>query len=198
MRVAVVGAGSWGMALAYTLSGGGTADDITLWARRPALAEEVARTRRNPSYLSEIALSAGVHVTSDLRAAVERASIVILAVPTHGMRDVATTARDHLHRGAVVVSAAKGFEDRTRMTMSGVLHDVLGDAADMRIVALSGPNIAVEVARGLPAATVAGGSADAAAQVRDACTRPMFRVYSSEDRCGVEYAGALNNILAIA
>jgi glycerol-3-phosphate dehydrogenase (NAD(P)+) len=197
VRIAVVGAGSWGMALAQTLSRGGESE-VLLWARRAEVTAAITQTRHNPTYLTDIALDEDVQVTSDLATAVSGAGIVLLAIPTHGMREIAEAAAAHMAPDAVVVSAAKGFEERTGLTMSAVLCQVLGAGADTRITALSGPNIAIEVARGLPAASVVGGAREAAEQVRDACTRPMFRVYSTTDRIGVEYGGALKNVVAIA
>lgn len=197
MRIAVVGAGSWGTALAQTLGRGG-AHDVTLWARRPEVAKAITTTRHNPGYLSDVSLDHAVRVTADLGVAVGGARIVLLAVPTPGMRTVASEMAPHLSTDTVVVSAAKGFEDTSDKTMSAVLADVLGETARPRITALSGPNIAVEVARGLPAASVVAGEHEAGALVRDACTGPTFRVYSTEDLVGLEYAGALKNIVAIA
>lgn len=197
MRIAVVGAGSWGMALAQSLRCGGSAD-VVLWARQPDVAGAIQRTRHNPTYLTEVELDRGVQVTADLAAALHGAAIVLLTVPTHVMREVARAAAPLIDAEAIVVSAAKGFEERSGLTMSAVLRDVLGADHDERITALSGPNIAIEVARGLPAASVVGGAKDAAARIRDACSSASFRVYSTGDRLGVEYGGALKNVVAIA
>ena len=185
------------MALAQTLSRGGESE-VVLWARRAEVAAAITQTRHNPTYLTDIALDEDVQVTSDLGSAVNGAGIVVMAIPTHGMREIAEAAAAHMAPDVVVVSAAKGFEERTGLTMSAVLCQVLGAGAETRITALSGPNIAIEVARGLPAASVVGGAREAAEQVRDECTRPMFRVYSTTDRIGVEYGGALKNVVAIA
>ena len=197
MRIAVVGAGSWGTALAHTLAGEHR-HQVTLWARRPEIAAAIAARHRNPAYLSEIDLDPSIQVGDDLAAALDGARIAVLAVPTQGMRQVAVSARSLLHGQTVVVSAAKGFEASSGLTMSAVLADVLGAGERDRVVALSGPNIAVEIARGLPAATVAAGHEDAAALVRDACSSTTLRVYSTTDCIGVEYAGALKNVVAIA
>jgi glycerol-3-phosphate dehydrogenase (NAD(P)+) len=197
VRIAVVGAGSWGTALAQTIAKHGQ-HDVVLWARRPAVAEAIASTRHNPDYLTDTAIDAAVEATSDLARALSGASIVVLAVPTHGMRDTAAHARDLIAPEARLVSAAKGFEESTSLTMTAVLRDVLGDGAVPRIAALSGPNIAVEIAAGLPAATVVAGGDEAAAFVRDALTGPALRVYSTTDCIGVEYGGALKNVVAIA
>jgi len=197
VRIAVVGAGSWGTALAHTLAGAAR-HEISLWARRPEVATAIAATRHNPAYLSEIELDPSIRVGSELGSALTDAAIVILAVPTHGMRAIAGLARPFLGAATVVVSAAKGFEERSGQTMTAVLGDVLGSGARERIVALSGPNIAIEIARGLPAATVVAGAEEAATYVRDECTSPTLRCYSTTDCIGVEYAGALKNVVAIA
>ena len=196
-RIAVVGAGSWGTALAHTLACDGVRE-VTLWARRRELAEEIGTTRRNPAYLGDVPLDTRVRVSSEMHEVVVGAPIVIVAVPTHAMRGVAGEVAEHLDEGAVVVSAAKGFETGSDLTMTAVLGSVLGSARAPSITALSGPNIAVEIARGLPAATVVGGAESVAAFVRDSCTGPRLRVYSTSDCIGVEYGGALKNIVAIA
>lgn len=198
MRIAVVGAGSWGTALSQTLALEGGEREVVLWARSAAVAEEMAATRHNPRYLTELALDERVRVTADLGDAVGGAVVVVLTVPTQAMRGVAAGVAPHLDGNAVVVSAAKGFEEQSGATMSAVLRDVLGAAAASRITALSGPNIAVEIARSLPAASVVAGEEKAAERVRDLFTGPTLRVYSADDCVGVEYAGALKNIIAIA
>lgn len=195
--IAILGAGSWGTALAQTLAH--DADrSVSLWARRRALAEELAATRRNPAYLPELELAERVRVTHDFGEALDGAEIVIFAVPTQGMRTIADDAAPHIAQQAVAVSAAKGFEETTGLTMTAVLSESLSRESGERICALSGPNIAVEVAAGLPAATVVAGATEVAGFVRDSCTGPRLRFYSTADCVGVEYAGALKNVIAIA
>jgi glycerol-3-phosphate dehydrogenase (NAD(P)+) len=195
MRVAVVGAGSWGTALAQSLSTAGC--EVHLWARDPALAGTIRSSRRHPWALPGIELNAAVRVDEGLADALVGAEVAILAVPSHGMRDTAIAAAGALG-DAIVVSAAKGFELRTGLTMTAVLAEVLSGRG-APIAALSGPNIAIEVARGLPAATVVATlDRDAAGVVRDGCNGGPLRFYSSDDVIGVEYAGALKNVVAIA
>jgi len=196
-RIAVVGAGSWGTALAHTLAQDAKRD-VRLWARRPELAQEIETTRRNPTYLDDIAIDQRVRVSAAIDEVVSEAEIVILAVPTHVMRDVAGAVSAHASTAAVLVSAAKGFENSSGLTMTAVLAQVFGAARRVGITAMSGPNIAVEVARGLPAATVIAGEEQVAALVRDSCTGPRLRCYSTTDVVGVEYGGALKNVVAIA
>jgi len=197
VSIAVVGAGSWGTSMAHALAGEG--HDVSLWARDPALAEQVATTRENPRYLPGIRLHDAVRVSGDLGVALQDADVAVLTVPTAGLRAVATACVPHLDSGCAVVSAAKGFEGATSRRMSEVLTEVLGPGSDSRVAVISGPNIAPEIARGLPAATVvASADRDTAARVRDRLTGTQLRVYSNDDLIGVEYGGALKNVMAIA
>jgi len=197
MRIAIIGAGSWGSALAQTLAGG--ANEVNLWVRRPELAASLSRTRRNDVYMPGISLHPAAAVHSDLGDALSGADITVLAVPTHGLRIITERCAPLLPPACVVVSAAKGFEANTRMTMTQVIDDVLDGGRPHPVAAMSGPNIAPEVARGLPAAiVVASNDESASALVRDACTGPRLRFYSSCDVTGVEFGGALKNVIAIA
>ena len=195
--IAVLGAGSWGTALASVLASSGRS--VVLWARDAGLAERIGASLRNPAYLPGVPLSPALRVTGDLGSALSGASIVVLAVPTHGMRATVARCSGLLEPGCAVVSAAKGFETGTALTMSSVLVSELGEEWAPFVAALSGPNISMEIARGLPAATVvASRSEETAARVRDALTSDRLRVYSSGDLVGVEYGGALKNVVAIA
>ena len=193
-RIAVVGAGSWGLALSQVLAAKG--DDVILWCRRPDAAASIISDRTRPERLPDLRLAESVAVTSDIAEAVGRAELIIAAVPTHGMREVAEHVAPVLPANAPVVSAAKGFELETDLVMTAVLHDVLGSHP---VAALSGPNIAFEIAAGLPAASVVAARDTAVAErCRDMLTGQQLRVYSSADLAGVEYAGALKNVVAIA
>jgi glycerol-3-phosphate dehydrogenase (NAD(P)+) len=195
MRLAVVGAGSWGTALAHSLASA-QVGEVRLWARNPTVAEQLRETRRHPWALEGIALSDAIRVDDRLDVCLLDTDIAILAVPSHSMRAIGAAAAA-VAGNAIVVSAAKGFEVDTALTMTAVLRQVL--APGTRIAALSGPNIAIEVARGLPAATVVAASdAGVAEAVRDACNGGALRFYSSDDVIGVESAGALKNVVAIA
>ncbi|HEX7085143.1 MAG TPA: NAD(P)H-dependent glycerol-3-phosphate dehydrogenase [Vicinamibacterales bacterium] len=194
-RIAVIGAGSFGTALAVHLSGVGHA--VRLWARDAAFAAELQRSRRNEIYLPGIDLPAGVTVTGDLAGALEGAHFVITAVPSHGLRGVMARARTHMPPDAVVVSTTKGLEEGTLLRMSELLRDVLGPG--VRIAALSGPSFAIEVARGLPTAlVVASEDPESVAAVQHEFRGPYLRLYGSGDVAGVELGGALKNVIAIA
>jgi glycerol-3-phosphate dehydrogenase (NAD(P)+) len=155
--VAVLGAGSWGTALAVHLGRAG--HDVRLWARDAALAARIARDRANPRYLQEAALPDSVQPTASLREAVTGASFVLFVVPSHGMRTVVREAAPYLEADAILVSAAKGIETDTLNRMSEVIGQEAGASP---VVVLSGPSFAAEVARGLPTAVLAA-STDAAA-----------------------------------
>ena len=194
-RAAVLGAGSWGTALAMHLGRAG--HTVTLWGRDRALLEEMAIRRANPAYVSDFALPVHVHPTPVMAQALAGADHVVVAVPSHGLRAVMREAAPHIPRGAVLVSATKGLETETLQRMS----EVIGEEAAGRhpVVVLSGPSFATEVARQLPTALVAA-SLDPAAMhsVQQEFRGPRFRVYGSADLVGVEIGGALKNIIAIA
>jgi glycerol-3-phosphate dehydrogenase (NAD(P)+) len=193
--ITVLGAGSWGTALAVHLARSG--HTVRLWARDPLLAEEMSIRRANPTYLPEISLDEHVRVTHVLSEAMLDAELVVSAVPSHGCRPVIRAARHHVRPGVAFVSATKGLEGDTLQRMSEVIAEELG--SDHPIVVLSGPTFALEVARQLPTAIVAASSSESAIALVQAEFRgPYFRLYGSDDVVGVEIAGAMKNIIAIA
>jgi glycerol-3-phosphate dehydrogenase (NAD(P)+) len=193
-HIAILGAGSWGTALAAHCACVG--HEVRLWGRDPQLVEEIRRTRENARYLPAIALDARVCVSASLDAVVRDARLIVVAVPSHGLRHVVREARPSLPAGAVIVSATKGLESDSLDRMSQVIAE---EAAGHAIAALSGPSFAVEVARGLPTAVVvASTDARATADVQDLLKGPGFRLYGSDDVAGVEFGGALKNVIAIA
>ena len=195
-RVAVLGAGSFGTCLAMLCA---REHDVALWARDPALAAAINQDRRNPRYLKDATVPAGVHATADLAAALDGREIVICAVPSQGVRRVMAEAGHGLASGAIVVSTIKGIEPGTCFTMHQVLEDVLPAGHHARIVCLSGPSFAREVAAGKPTVvTIACREEAHAVAVRDALSCPWFRCYSSTDIVGVELGGALKNVVALA
>jgi glycerol-3-phosphate dehydrogenase (NAD(P)+) len=189
----VLGAGSWGTAIAAMLLDGG--HRVSLWGRDAAAMAAVAGRRENPRYLPGRALGPGLVVTGDLAAAVAGAELIVVALPTASVRGVAERVAPHAPE-AIVVCASKGLEDPTRLTLDRVLAQALPRA---RIVLFSGPTFAVEIAAGLPAAAVAAAhDAGAAGVVQRAFASDRFRVYTSDDVVGVAIGGALKNVIAIA
>ena len=194
--VAVLGAGSFGTCLAMLCA---RQHDVTLWARDAEVAERMNRERRNPKYLSQIELPERVRATADLEEALAGSELVILAVPSHGIRKVLGRAAKHLEPGAILLSTIKGIEVETGLTMDGVLEDVLDEAFHPRLVFLSGPSFAREVALRKPTAvTLASREETYAISVQASISCPWFRCYSHDDVVGVEVGGALKNVVAIA
>lgn len=172
--------------------------DTTLWARRPEAAAEIETARENAAYLPGIALPASLSVTADLAAAVEGADVIVFGVPSHGFREVAEGASQHIGSDAIVVSLSKGVERGTQKRMTEVCAEVLDVASD-RIGVLTGPNLAREIALGQPAAAVAAmRDPEAATTVQNLFMTPTFRVYTNPDVVGCEAAGALKNVMALA
>ncbi|MEP6654376.1 MAG: NAD(P)H-dependent glycerol-3-phosphate dehydrogenase [Myxococcales bacterium] len=192
MRIAVLGAGAWGCALATVLEQGG--HDVSLWENDVALAERLA-TERAQSYLG-IKLSPSIDVTADVARAVEGHDMVVVATPSEFVRATVSAAARHLKDRTIIVCASKGLEATTRLTMDAVI----GEAAPGRAVALlSGPTFAKEIAAGRPAAVVAAaGEALTASVVQRAFSSANLRVYTSDDVVGVAIGGALKNVTAIA
>ena len=196
-QIAVLGAGSWGTALAVLLAETGHA--VTLWARREEAAERIRRERHNPSYLPDVVIPEAVRVTADLEAAARGKDLWLIATPSQGVREVARQIAPLARPGLVVVSVAKGIENGTLMTTTQVLADVLEAVPRGRIGVLYGPSHAEEVAEGKPTTVVAAApDADVAGLIQAAFMAPSLRVYVNGDVIGVEIAGSAKNVLAIA
>ncbi len=194
-RLAVIGGGAWGTTLAMVAARAGT--PVTLVVRDSGDADLMRHEGRHPRSLKGIALPAEIDVTTDATQALRGAGAVILAIPTQKLRAGISTLAPLLS-GKIVVSAAKGIEVGTLMRPTEIVADVLGDHGATPICALSGPNLAMEIAQGKPGTTVvASENADAAANVQALLMGPTFRVYTSDDVVGVEMGGALKNIIAI-
>lgn len=192
-RIAVIGGGAWGTALANLAARSGAA--VTLWAREQAHVAEMVATGVNARRLPGIPLLAGVAPTADL-AALAEAEIVLLAVPAQSIRAIAERARPHLAPRVPVINTAKGIERNTGLFMSDVIGEVLPDHPP---AILSGPSFAADVAKGLPTAvTLAAHDTAAAETLAAAFAAPWFRLYHSADVRGVEIGGATKNVLAIA
>ena len=193
--IAILGAGSWGTALAVHLARVG--HDVRLWARDPELVDVMTETRVNPRYLPDVPLPARVTPVARHQAALSGAKVAVFAVPSHGFRAVARAVSASIPADAVLVSATKGLETDSLQRMSFVLEEEAG--AGRPVVVLSGPSFASEVARALPTAVLsASRSADAATFVQDRFKGPAFRIYVSDDVPGVEIGGATKNVIAIA
>lgn len=194
-RVTVIGAGSWGTALAVHL--GRVGHTVHLWGRDRALVDEMMVRRANAVYLPDVTLPGSVTVTHALDIALADTELVVAAIPSHGFRTTMRAVAPHLTRGAIIVSATKGLEADSLLRMSEVLAQEIGSRHP--VVVLSGPSFAAEVAQQLPTAVLAASPhVDALEQVQVEFRGPTFRLYGSDDVVGVEIGGALKNIIAIA
>ncbi len=196
-KIAVVGAGAWGTALADHLARGGRR--VSLWALEPEVARAINERRENPLYLAGHSLTEGICATSDLTEALGDSETVVLVCPSQKVREVAGRARGFLGPGILIVCASKGIENDTRMTMSEVLAEVLDRPGKENLVCLSGPSFAEEVARRMPTVVVAASPhPQAARRVQTVFASEVFRVYGSDDIVGVELGGAIKNVIAMA
>ncbi|HZT66772.1 MAG TPA: NAD(P)H-dependent glycerol-3-phosphate dehydrogenase [Acidimicrobiales bacterium] len=192
-KVAVLGAGSWGTAVAAICAG---QTSTVLWSRRADLAERISSEHRNPDYLSDYPLPDGLRASADIEASVEGAGVVIMAVPSHGFRDIMKAAAPALGSGAVVLSLTKGLEQGSLKRMTELVDEVV---PGRRRGVLTGPNLAVEVMAGQPTASVvAVDHTGTAEQLQRLLSTATFRVYTNPDLIGCEMAGALKNVMAIA
>jgi glycerol-3-phosphate dehydrogenase (NAD(P)+) len=195
-RVAVLGAGSWGTTFAKVLADAGR--DVRLWARREHVAAAITADRRNPDYLSTVLLPENLCATSDFDQALDGADAVVLAVPSQSLRENLQVFRDAIPPRVPVVSLAKGIEIGTGLRMSELIRRV-GEVAPERVVVLTGPNLALEIAAEQPTASVlACVDHDVAVSVQHACATPYFRPYTATDVVGAEIAGTGKNVIALA
>jgi glycerol-3-phosphate dehydrogenase (NAD(P)+) len=198
-RIAILGGGSWGTALAIVLSRARRKHGISLWVHDPTLAESMRRDRENRSYLPGHRLNADINVSSEILDAISGAQILIGAIPTAYARAVYSVATASVPPRSIFVSAAKGLEPATHKRMSEVVFEIFPKKSAPRLAVLSGPSFAAEVARGEPTAVVLASSDDGlAAELQDEFAAPNFRVYTNDDVLGVELAGAMKNVIAIA
>ena len=197
MNIGVVGAGSWGTTLANLLAKKGL--DVVLWVYEADLAERMADTRVNDLYLPGVELDQRLVVTSDLNLAAGNRPLLLLVCPSQVMRRVVEQCRPVLHPDGLLVSAAKGIENESLLTMSEVLAEVLGQEITDRSAFLSGPSFAREVAEEQPTAVaVAAENNGVADTVQQLFSTEYFRVYTNADVMGVELGGALKNVIALA
>lgn len=194
-RIAVLGAGSWGTAFSLVLADAG--NDVALWGRRPELLEAISAKRQNPDYLAGVDLPPSITPTPDAAAAVDGAEVVVLAIPSQSLREHLSGWAPMLG-DAVVVSLIKGVEMSTLQRMSEVIHEAATIPAE-RVAVVTGPNLAGEVARRQPAATlVACADESVAARIQSLCHTPYFRPYTDTDVVGAELGGAVKNVIALA
>jgi glycerol-3-phosphate dehydrogenase (NAD(P)+) len=196
-KIGVIGAGAWGTALAMLLADKGL--DVTLWMYEQDLAQETQRTRENRVYLPGFTLPASLTVTSSLEAAVKDKHVILSVMPSHTVRRVSEQFSSFLSKDAVIISASKGIEIDTLMPLSEVLKDVLPAAFHNRLCFLSGPSFAKEVAQKMPTAVaLASYDPEIGKKAQDILSNSYFRVYTNPDVIGVELAGSLKNVAAIA
>ncbi len=196
MRISVIGAGSWGTTVAALAA---RRNPTVLWARRAELAESMNETAENADYLPDIRLPYGLRATADPEVAVEDAEVVIMAVPSHGFREVFSKIAPAIPPQTPLLSLVKGIEQGSNQSMTQVIAAVDGNRDPRLVGVLTGPNLAREVAIGQPAAAVIGMRDEASAMaVQAALMDPTFRIYTNTDVVGCELAGALKNVMALA
>lgn len=196
MKIAVIGAGSWGTTVASLAT---EASDVMLWARRPELADVINQERENPDYLPGFDLAAGLTATSDLGEALAGADVLVIGVPSHGVRAVLDAAAPEIDDSIPIVSLTKGLEVGTNMRMTQVIADVLPNHDPAGIGVLTGPNLAREIVAGQPAASVISvPDEDIAVSLQALFMAPTLRIYSNTDVVGCEMAGSLKNVMALA
>lgn len=193
-KVTVIGSGSWGTALAIMLAKEG--HEVLIWARREDVVEELLQKRTNEKYLPGVTIPPEIQATTDRKAAVEGAEIIIFAVPSRAVRSTLEDFADILQKGQILVNVAKGLEDGTLLRLSEVMESI---APQCEICVLSGPSHAEEVARNIPTACLIASKNEAVARlVQEEFRNPRFRLYTNTDLVGVEIGAALKNIMALA
>lgn len=196
MKISIIGAGSFGSAMAVAASRGG--NDVMLWAHDGAVAATIRDTHTNPFYLPNVTFNANVHATNDLAEAAAFSDTIFMITPSHHYRRVLGELAATIDRRVSVISGTKGIEIETLERMSEITESVLGDRLHAFSV-LSGPTFAAEVAKGDPtAAVIASKNIDFAQEAQQCLSGPTFRLYFSSDIVGVELSGSLKNVIAIA
>lgn len=196
MKISIIGAGAFGTAMAAAAARAG--NDVLLWAHDPSVAEGIRETGLNPNYLAGVKLGENVRATSDIEEAATFSDTLFMVVPSHHYREVLGKIGRHLTNPVGIVSGTKGIENETLERMSEISTHVLGEKINAFAV-LSGPTFALECARADPsAAVIASKNVDFAQQLQQAMSSPTLRLYHSTDVVGVELAGSLKNVVAIA
>lgn len=197
VKIGVVGAGSWGTALADLLGLKGY--KIDLWVFEKEVKEQIQAYRENKVFLPGFPLSANIFPSNDISEVVSKKDIVLIVVPSHVMRETVQQIRGHVSPSTIIVSASKGIENKTHLTMSGVLKETLPEIPESSFAVLSGPSFAQEVAKKFPTViAVASEDQKVAGFVQHIFAAPYFRVYTNNDMIGLELGGAVKNVIAIA
>jgi len=196
-KIGVVGAGSWGTALTKLLAEKGF--DLDLWAFEPEVKEQIETKRENVFFLPGKKLPEKIACSNDLKKVVTGKDLVLIVVPSHCMREVAEQMKGFITPETVIVTASKGIENKTHLTMFGILKEIFVSAKEKNLAVLSGPSFAKEVAERLPSVVaVASTDGETAEYVQHIFACPCFRVYTNDDPVGVEIGGAMKNVIAIA
>ena len=197
IRIGVVGAGSWGTALANLLASKGFA--IDLWVFEKEVIQQIIESGENQYFLPDIKLSSNLKPSHNLVNVVSGKDLVLVVVPSHVMRETTLKMANHISKEAIIASASKGIENKTHLTMTGVLQETLPQIPPEHLAVISGPSFAREVAQNLPTVvTAASKDIEISAVVQQVMATPHFRVYTSDDVMGVELGGSLKNVIAIA
>ncbi len=197
IKIGVVGAGSWGTALAQLLADKGY--ELNLWVFEKEVRNQIERTRENKLFLPGIKLSERILPSNDLEQVTSGKDLLLVVVPSHVMRETAERFSPHVSKTSLIVSASKGIENKTHMTMSQVLKEKLPHIPEKNFAVISGPSFAKEVARKVPTlVTVAAMDSEVARFIQRIFATHYFRVYTSDDLIGVELGGAVKNVIAIA
>jgi len=197
MKIGVIGAGAWGTALANLLANKGL--EVALWAFEQEVCADILEGRENKVFLPGFPLSENIHPSNDLDEVAAGKGMLLLVMPSHVFRSVAEKLIHHPTDETLIVTASKGIENKTHLTMSGILEQLLPQKLHNRITVLSGPSFAKEVAQRIPTAvTVAAHDPDVAKDVQKTFATDYFRVYTSYDVTGAELGGALKNVMAVA
>tara|TARA_R100001143_G_scaffold63579_2_gene72383 strand:+ start:16687 stop:17694 length:1008 start_codon:yes stop_codon:yes gene_type:complete len=198
VRISVIGAGSFGTALASVLAG--KKHDVSIWAREKEVIEGINKNNRNPSYLSDVTLPDNIKGFVDLKKCVENCEMILFSTPTHALREVASKIKPSLSGDEYIVTVSKGIEENTLLTPSQILVNVLkGTILEDQIGVLTGPSHAEEVIKNKPTTVVASAYSKRVSRIiQETFMTPYFRVYLNQDILGAEIGGALKNIMAIA
>lgn len=196
-KIGVLGAGSWGTALANLLGSKGY--KVDLWVFEQEVIDQIKSVKENKFFLPGVSLSENLLPTGDIKKVAADKDLLLIVVPSHLMREVAVRIADHISDQTVVVSASKGIENKTHLTMSSVLKEILPNIPENLFAVLSGPSFAEEVARNVPTlVAIASRDAETANFVQQIFSTPVFRTYTNNDMTGVELSGAVKNVIAIA